>query len=233
MLIMISQSCLTLSDPATQQTPLSIGLLSQRILGWVAISFSRGSSWPRDQIGVSCIAGRFFTAKPPGKVVSPKINKAVKVSLYRLHADNNLWIHFKNNCWVNLLHYFNFFWTSLVVQWLRIHLSMQGIWAQHLPMQGTWVRSLSRQIPHYSEQLSPWTTTSEAMLHTREATEMRKPLKSNEDPAEPKINLNFFFQFLLNVAIRKFTFTYVPCLTFLLDSARHSAAVQSMEGWGS
>ena len=29
--------------------------------GWIAMSFSRGSSWPRDQTGVSCIAGRFFT----------------------------------------------------------------------------------------------------------------------------------------------------------------------------
>ena len=29
--------------------------------GWVAISFSRGSSWPRDRTPVSCIAGRFFT----------------------------------------------------------------------------------------------------------------------------------------------------------------------------
>ena len=32
-----------------------------RILEWVAISFSRGSSQPRDQTWVSCIAGRFFT----------------------------------------------------------------------------------------------------------------------------------------------------------------------------
>ena len=28
------------------------GILQERILGWVAISFSRGSSWPRDQISV-------------------------------------------------------------------------------------------------------------------------------------------------------------------------------------
>ena len=32
-----------------------------RILTWVAYLFSRGSSWPRNQTGVSCIAGRFFT----------------------------------------------------------------------------------------------------------------------------------------------------------------------------
>ena len=32
-----------------------------KILGWVAIPFCRGSSWPRDQTQVSWIAGRFFT----------------------------------------------------------------------------------------------------------------------------------------------------------------------------
>ena len=34
---------------------------STRILEWVAYPFSRGSSRPRNQIGVSCIAGGFFT----------------------------------------------------------------------------------------------------------------------------------------------------------------------------
>ena len=34
---------------------------SPRILEWVAYPFSRGSSWPRNQTGVSCITGRFFT----------------------------------------------------------------------------------------------------------------------------------------------------------------------------
>ena len=34
---------------------------SPKILEWVAYPFSRGSSWPRGQTGVCCIAGRFFT----------------------------------------------------------------------------------------------------------------------------------------------------------------------------
>ena len=34
---------------------------SPRILEWVAYPFSSGSSWPRNQTGVSCIAGGFFT----------------------------------------------------------------------------------------------------------------------------------------------------------------------------
>ena len=37
------------------------GILQARILEWVAIFFSRESSWPRDQTQVSCIAGRRFT----------------------------------------------------------------------------------------------------------------------------------------------------------------------------
>ena len=35
---------------------------SRRILEWVAYPFSSGTSWPRNQTGVSCIAGRFFTS---------------------------------------------------------------------------------------------------------------------------------------------------------------------------
>ena len=35
---------------------------SPRILEWVAYPFSRGSSWPRNRTGVSCIAGEFFTS---------------------------------------------------------------------------------------------------------------------------------------------------------------------------
>ena len=34
---------------------------SPRILEWVAFSYSRGSSWPRNRTGVSCVAGGLFT----------------------------------------------------------------------------------------------------------------------------------------------------------------------------
>ena len=50
-------------DPMDCSLPGSFvhGILQARILEWVAISFSRGSSRPRYQTRVSCIAGRFFT----------------------------------------------------------------------------------------------------------------------------------------------------------------------------
>ena len=38
------------------------GILQSRIVEWVAVPFSRGSSQPWDQTQVSCIAGRFFTS---------------------------------------------------------------------------------------------------------------------------------------------------------------------------
>ena len=60
---LVIQSCLTLCDPMECSTPgFSVhGILQAGILEWVAIPFSRGSSWPRDQTQVSCVAGRFFT----------------------------------------------------------------------------------------------------------------------------------------------------------------------------
>ena len=42
-------------------------ILWARILEWVAVPSSRGSSPPRDWTCISCIAGRLFTTEPPGK----------------------------------------------------------------------------------------------------------------------------------------------------------------------
>jgi len=58
------------------------GILQARILEWVAISFSRGSSQPRDQTHVSCTVGGFFTSVPPGKPLKVQMDKAIwKVAL--------------------------------------------------------------------------------------------------------------------------------------------------------
>ena len=59
----VAKSCPTLATPWTGNLPGSSvrGILQARILEWVAISFSRGSSQPRNRTWVSCITGRFFT----------------------------------------------------------------------------------------------------------------------------------------------------------------------------
>ena len=61
--VLVAQSCLTLCDPMDYSLPGSSvhGILQAKILEWVAISFSRWSSWPRDPHHISCITGRFFT----------------------------------------------------------------------------------------------------------------------------------------------------------------------------
>ena len=72
----VVQSYLTLCDPIDCSPPDSSvqGILQARILEWVVIPFSRGSSWPKEWTQVSCIAGRFFTvrATQKGPCTSPQ-----------------------------------------------------------------------------------------------------------------------------------------------------------------
>ena len=55
---MFTQSYLTLGDPVDYSPPDSFfhGIFQARLLEWVAISFSRGSSWPKDWTWDSCVS---------------------------------------------------------------------------------------------------------------------------------------------------------------------------------
>ena len=59
------QSCPTPWDSMGCSQPGSSvhGILQERVLKWVAISSSRGYSWPRDRTHISCIVGGFFTTE--------------------------------------------------------------------------------------------------------------------------------------------------------------------------
>ena len=59
--VKVTQSCPTLCDPMDYTV---YGILQARILEWVAIPFSRGSSWPRDWTQVPCIAGGLELESP-------------------------------------------------------------------------------------------------------------------------------------------------------------------------
>ena len=66
LLFSCAQLCSTICNPLDCSPPSSSdhGIFQARILEWVAVSFSRGSSQPRDQTCnscVSCVAGSFFT----------------------------------------------------------------------------------------------------------------------------------------------------------------------------
>ena len=65
--VLCTQSCLTLCEPmdCSHQAPLSMGIFQARILEWVVMPSSRGSSQSRDGTQVSHVAGRFVTAEPP------------------------------------------------------------------------------------------------------------------------------------------------------------------------
>ena len=63
------------------------GIFQARVLEWAAIAFSRGSSRPRDQTQISCIAGRFFTIL--GWPKSSLIHKMLWKNLKELFGQPN------------------------------------------------------------------------------------------------------------------------------------------------
>ena len=82
--MLVAQLCRTLCDPHGLYLPGSsvLGIFQARVLEWLAISFSRGSSWPRDQTRVSCIA----------------------VRLHLSHQGSLIMITLWNNHWVVKIH---------------------------------------------------------------------------------------------------------------------------------
>ena len=68
----VLSDCLRLMDCSLPGSSVH-GILQARILGWVAITFSRGSSRLRDRTRVSCIAGRFFTIWATREVVKGRV----------------------------------------------------------------------------------------------------------------------------------------------------------------
>ena len=74
----VAQSCPTLCDPVDCSLPGSSihGIFQASILEWVAISSSRGSSWPWDRTWVSHVVGRWFTIWATRKVFQTQFRNA-------------------------------------------------------------------------------------------------------------------------------------------------------------
>ena len=112
------------------------GILQARILEWIAVPCSRGSSQPRDQTCISCsscTAGGFFTAEPLKKPrkedtfsLKGKVAELSPIS-WNLFTDlnNNSGLLFTRTLKYSRTLKEQNFWTSLVAQWLRICLPMQ------------------------------------------------------------------------------------------------------------
>ena len=56
-----------------QQAPLALGILQARILEWVAMPFSRGSSQPKDETQISGMPGSFFNSELPVKTLNTEV----------------------------------------------------------------------------------------------------------------------------------------------------------------
>ena len=100
MLCMVTQLCPTHCDPmdGNPQDILSMGILQARILEWVAMPSSRGSSQPRDCTQVSCIAGGLF----PIRATREALNILLEtfgiswISLEHMLVDTGYWFYFRN-----------------------------------------------------------------------------------------------------------------------------------------
>ena len=90
----VAQSCPTLCDLVDCSLPGSSvhEILQARILEWVAISFSRGSSQPRGRTQISCIGVRCFnlwaTREAPGANPKPYIFLSLYPTLENLSRDS-------------------------------------------------------------------------------------------------------------------------------------------------
>ena len=86
----VTRSCPTLCDPMDCSLPGSSlhGILQARVLEWVAISFSRGYSRPRDRTGVYHIPGRRFdlwaTRKPQNSQHNAQVKNTTESTFFTL-----------------------------------------------------------------------------------------------------------------------------------------------------
>ena len=99
LLFVVSKSYLIVCSPVDYSLPGSSvhGILHARILKWVAMTSSRGSSQPRDQTQVSPTAGGFLTTEPPEKPrkqLYPNQEKKIKRILSLIHMSKTTWTYF-------------------------------------------------------------------------------------------------------------------------------------------
>ena len=102
----VAQSCPTLCDPVDCSLPgFSVhGILQARILEWVTISFSRGSSQPRDWTQVSCIGGRCFNLWATREAHTQKLysNTYTQNFIYSSHRFTEAPEAHSYNKWLNV-----------------------------------------------------------------------------------------------------------------------------------
>ena len=146
------QLCLTLCSPLDYSPPGSSvhGILQARMLEWVAMPFSRGSSQPSDQTQVSRIAGGFFTSWATREALFP--NELVRYWHWRICLRNSGMIHFTHKLGQNI-YYVLILWGPQIPR--LVSLRLEGTWVKltenklfsvfHIPLMGlTWLSPNSK-----------------------------------------------------------------------------------------
>ena len=102
--VSVAQLCPTVCNAMDCSLPGSSAheIFQARILKWVAIPFSRGSSWPRDRTRVFCVTGRFFTVWDTRE--APKNAQTI----WQLHSFYML----VRSCWKSCMLGFSIMWTK-------------------------------------------------------------------------------------------------------------------------
>ena len=164
---LVTQSCLTSCDPIDCSPPGSSvhGTLQARILGWVVISFSRGSSQPRKWNLVSRTAGRFFTNWATGK---PSMDGEWECGLFVCLFYQIIWeIFIKVIQWPTLEK--DCFKNSVLFLLLKV----VEEWAQTSSICSVWSWSEMQSLPPHlrtSELESAWNST-----WCKELTHLKRP----------------------------------------------------------
>ena len=124
---LVAESCPALCDPLDCSPPtFSVhGICWARILEWVTISFSKGSSQHRYRAHVSCIGRRFFTPEPPGKPSFCQYTwSKCRVWVCSSHPHGWLWLHQVCSAKCKLSS-FLVWWLSFLLSNLRL---LETIW---------------------------------------------------------------------------------------------------------
>ena len=112
------------------------GIFQARILEWVAIPFSKGSSWSKDQTQVSCIIGKFFTLWATKEAQSNKpytLHRVWYPCLLLYHPKEigqKLGLLFLNNTFLQYNHDFNCYPYSAPEKTMATHSSTLA-WKSH------------------------------------------------------------------------------------------------------
>ena len=120
------------------------GISQARILKWVAISFSRGSSQLRDQTWVSCITDGFFTTEPPGKPIS-FCNYVRRTRWFWLWgiAERGCSLYSNDAVFDHLDQYLLIIWNSHIKQSLIQTAFYKEATSMLLPILGPWVMTVT------------------------------------------------------------------------------------------